>query len=140
MTDSSQIFIDANIFLRFFIFDKTNPKLSNNSKKIFKRIEENKVEVYTNVLIIAEIVYVLEKYYSLSKADVAEKIHAVLSYDGVKIDHKDFMISALFLHSEKNIDFEDAYSYFDMLNHGIEKIFSFDKKHFSRLKGVNIAV
>ena len=63
-------FIDTNIFLRFLVFDEINPKLSRKSQKIIQKIIDGNLTVFTNVLIVVEVVYVLEKYYKHSKKDV----------------------------------------------------------------------
>ena len=39
---------------------------------------------------------------------------------------------------EKNVDFEDAYTYFDMLNSQILKIITFDEEHFKRFDDIEI--
>ena len=131
-------FIDANIFLRFLVFDEINPHLSQKSRKIIQKIVDSKLTVFTNVLIMAEIVYVLEKYYKYSKQDVAKKLQKLFSLEGIIMGNKEKALASLSLYEQKNIDFEDAYAYLDMLAHDISKVITFDKKHFSRLEGIEI--
>ena len=134
----SNIFIDANIFLRFLVFDEKNPHLSKKSQNIFQKIVDKKITVQTNALIIAEIVYVLEKVYKFTKPEITQKIIPLLSLDHIHILDKEKVIQSLLIYQEKNVDFEDAYSYVDMLEKNIDKIFTFDHKHFSRFEGISI--
>ena len=134
----TEAFIDTNVFLRFLIFDKSNPNMSELARKAFLMLKEGKIILYTNVLIIAETVYVLEKYYELSKNEVREKLIPILVYDNLVIDGKEKVLAALTIFYEKNVDFEDAYTYFDMLNSQILKIITFDEKHFKRFDDVEI--
>ena len=134
----AEAFIDTNVFLRFLIFDKSNPNMSELAKKAFLMLKEGKIMLYTNVLIIAEVVYVLEKYYELSKNEVQQKLIPILVHDNLIIDGKEKILASLTIFYEKNVDFEDSYTYFDMLNSHILKIITFDEKHFKRFDDIEI--
>lgn len=133
-----KVYIDTNVILRYLISDPVNPHLSRKSWKIFKDLSENKIKVYTNFLIISEIVYVLEKFYKISKKDIIQKLILLVSPDNFIIDNKEQLVSALIFYEYKNIDFEDAYTYFEMFSKGVIDIFTFDLKHFSKLEGINV--
>jgi len=134
----SKIFIDTNVFLRFLIVDEKTPQSSIKAKEIFSLLQNRKVLLQTNTLIVAEIVYVLESYYELPKLDIKELLLPILSLPNLIIKDKPIVLAALSLFVEKNIDFEDAYTYFDMLNEEISKIVTFDEKHFSRLENISV--
>ncbi len=134
----SIVYIDTNIFLRFLIFDEINPNLSKKAKSIIKNIRDQKILAKTNVCIVSELVYVLEGYYELAKTDVINKIIPILSLDKLLIDQKALVLSALYVYEDKNVDFEDAYSYVLMKNDLIKEIHTFDKKHFKRFMDINI--
>ena len=51
----TEAFIDTNVFLRFLIFDKSNPNMSELARKAFLMLKEGKIILYTNALIIADI-------------------------------------------------------------------------------------
>jgi predicted nucleic-acid-binding protein len=134
----NRVYIDTNVFLRFLIKDKTNPNLSLKSKAIFTLLKDKKITLQTNVLVVAEIVYVLEKYYELSKDRVRELLLPLLSLSYLLIKDKEAILSALNLFAEKNVDYEDAYTYFDMANEDISDILTFDDKHFKRLDDIKV--
>jgi len=80
----------------------------------------------------------LEKYYELSKNEVQQKLIPILVHDNLIIDGKEKMLASLTIFYEKNVDFEDSYTYFDMLNSHILKIITFDEKHFKRFDDIEI--
>ena len=131
-------FIDTNVFLRFLIPDKTNPILSKQAKEIFSQISSDKIKVIANHLIISEVVYTLESYYKLTKNEISEKLTILFSNDNILIRKKGLILKSLLVFSEKNVDFEDAYTYLKMKENGIENIFTFDQKHFRRFDDINI--
>src|SRR3990172_4393014 len=115
-------FIDTNVFLRFLIPDKTNPILSKQAKEIFSQISSDKIKVIANHLIISEVVYTLESYYKLTKNEISEKLTILFSNDNILIRKKGLILKSLLVFSEKNVDFEDAYTYLKMKENGIENI------------------
>ncbi len=135
---SANIFIDTNVFLRFLIADQTTPLLSKKAQSIFQKIVNQKITVQTNILVVAEIVYVLEKVYELERSEIIEKIIPLLSLEKLEIPDKKQVLQSLSIYLQKNIDFEDAYCYVNMLENGITKIFTFDRKHFARLEEIEI--
>ena len=134
----NRLFIDTNVFLRFLILDDKNPQMSVKARKLFALLEAKKLLLQTNTLVVAEIVYVLEGYYEIPKTQVKELLLPILAIPNLLINDKETILSALNLFAEKNIDFEDAYTYFDMINEGILKIVTFDEKHFKRLEGITV--
>ncbi len=47
--------------------------------------------------------------------------------------HKDLILSALTLYSEKNLDFIDTYNALTLKDKGIEELYSYDK-HYDRVE------
>ena len=127
----------------------TNPDVALTKAKKLKAVEYAswsiywhervfKIPYFRQVQIIAEAVYVLEKYYELSKNEVQQKLIPILVHDNLIIDGKEKMLASLTIFYEKNVDFEDSYTYFDMLNSHILKIITFDEKHFKRFDDIEI--
>lgn len=138
MPRNDYVFIDTNIFLRYLVFDETTNSLSIKAKKIIDNIVDKVILGFTNILVISEISYVLEKYYELDKKDVANKIKALVSCENLVIDEKESILASLYIYNDKNVDFEDAYSYIQMLEKGIRNIYTFDLKHFKRFENIKI--
>ena len=123
-------FLDTNIFIRFLTDDV--PEKADACEKIFKRAVEKKESLFTTDMVIAEIVWVLESFYKLPKNEVQEKVEKILNTPNLICPHKDLILSALILYSEKNIDYIDAYNALILKEKAVEELYSYDK-HYDRI-------
>ena len=104
-------------------------------EELFKKIIKDEEQLFTSELVIAEIIWVLESYYGLSKEDVKEKIEKILNTKNLFCPNKDILYESLALYLLKNIDFIDAYNSLIMKQNNISEIYSYDLD-FDRLDGV----
>jgi predicted nucleic-acid-binding protein len=88
-------------------------------------------------LVIAEIVWTLESYYQIPKAEIQDKVLAILNTPGLDVDGADLLLQAAVWYAEKNTDFIDACNAAWMMKHDVEKAFTFDQKHFNRFEGIS---
>jgi predicted nucleic-acid-binding protein len=112
--------IDANVVLRYLL--KDNQSLFEKSVQI---VENN--EILLTHVIIAEIVYVLEKVYKIPKKEIYKGLTELFSSVSILINDKQLILLALKNYSEHNIDFADAIllSYKRIKNYNV---ITFDKK------------
>ena len=124
-------FIDTNLFIRYF----TNDDLQKADRvdRLLTQAANGKIELVTAEIVLAEVVWVLESYYKLEKARIAEMLKAILSTPGIKVLNGKIVQNALQYYSTKNIDFVDAYIVALMEKHKIAGIYSFNKKHLDRI-------
>jgi predicted nucleic-acid-binding protein len=127
-------FVDTNIFIRFLSDD--DPEKADACEKIFKKAVEEKESIFTTELVIAEIIWVLESFYELEKEEVQDKVEKILNTPNLICPHKDLILSALTLYSEKNIDYIDAYNALILKEKGIEELYSYDKD-YDRIEWLN---
>ena len=127
-------FVDTNIFLRFLVND--DPTKADACEMLFKKAAAGKVSLFTTDMVIAEIVWVLESYYELSKDDVRDKVEKILNTKNLECPNKSLILNALVTYAEKNVDYIDAYNGFILKNAGIVDVYSYDK-HFERLNWLN---
>jgi predicted nucleic-acid-binding protein len=120
-------FLDTNIFIRFLTNDI--PEKADACEKIFKKAVAKEETFFTTDLVIAEIIWVLESFYNLQKDDVQDKVEKILSTPNLICPHKDLILSALSLYTEKNIDYIDAFSALILKNKGIKELYSYDKDY-----------
>ena len=120
-------FLDTNIFIRFLTND--NPGKADACEKIFKKAVKKEETLFTTDMVIAEIVWVLESFYKLPKKEVQDKVEKILNTPNLICPHKDLILSALTLYSEKNIDYIDAYNALIIKDKGIEELYSYDKDY-----------
>ena len=123
-------FLDTNIFIRFLTDDV--PEKVDACEEIFKKAVEKQETLFTTELVIAEIVWVLESFYELPKNEIQNKVEKILNTPNLICPHKDLILSALILYSEKNIDYIDAYNALILKENGIVELYSYDK-HYDRI-------
>lgn len=132
------IFADTNLFLRYLTNDV--PEQASAIEELLRKAIKGEFTLITNSLVIAEIVWTLESYYHLSPEEVQEKILAILNTPGLELIDADLVLQAILWHVEKSVDFIDAYNTAWMMKQDIRKVFTFDRKHFTRFEGLNTAV
>jgi predicted nucleic acid-binding protein len=130
------IFVDTNLFLRYLTNDV--PGQADAVEKLLRQAELGKISLITNSMVIAEIVWTLESYYELEHDDIQNKVLAILNTTGLEISDSDLVLKSIVWYAEKNVDFIDAYNAAWMEQKGIEKIYTFDQKHFARFDDVEV--
>ena len=124
------IFLDTNIFIRYFEQENTNE--SAKSEELFRKIIDGEMICFTNTMVISEIVWVLEKYYSWDKQEVCDNIEYILNTPNIKIRERKILLSAVKTYRELNIDFIDSYNYAYIKASNSSMIYSYDI-HFEKL-------
>ena len=119
------IFLDTNIFLRFFL--KENELVFKDLERLFNEIISGKIVCLSNEIIIAEVIWVLDRFYKWNKEKICENIELILNTPNIRFRERSIIIEAVNLYKDKNISFIDAYNYFFMRANGINKIYSFDR-------------
>jgi predicted nucleic-acid-binding protein len=118
------IFIDTNIFLRYF--EREDELVYRKTERLFTEIVNGNVTGISTSLVIAEVIWVLGKFYSWDKEEICNNIELILKTPNIRFKERSILIEAVNLYREKNINFIDAYNYFFMRANGIDKIYSFD--------------
>ena len=127
-------FADTNLFLRFLTNDL--PRQADQVDSLLRRAANGDVKLVTTSLVIAEIVWTLESYYQIPKAEIQDKVLAILNTAGLTVEGADLLLQAAVMYAEKNVDFIDAFNAAWMLKQEVEKAYTFDQKHFNRFEGI----
>ena len=135
-SEGGPLFVDTNVFLRFLTNDV--PEQAAAVEALFRRAAAGEVRLVTNTMVVAEIVWVLESYYHLPRADVQERAMAVSHVDGLILPELDVVTDALLAYAEANVDFIDAYNACWMRQRGLCGVATFDKKCYSRFEGIAV--
>lgn len=105
-------------------------------ESLFQRASKGKVNLVTTGIVIAEIVWTLESYYRLGKKEIQTMVLGILNTDGLEVIDSDLLLQTIMPYADKNVDFIDAFNAAWMVKNNIDKICTFDQKHFSRFDGI----
>jgi predicted nucleic acid-binding protein len=132
--EPERLFADTNLFLRYLTNDV--PEQAEAFEKLLRRAEAGDVILVANSLVMAEIVWTLESFYELPRADIQRNVLAILNTPGLEIADDEILLQAAMWYVEKNIDFIDAYNAAWMLDRGLTTVCTFDQKHFGRIESI----
>ena len=135
---AKQASADTCFFLRYLTGEPQDQ--AETAEKVLRQAAAGKLELIVPAMVIAEIVWTLEtSVFNLSKKEASEKAIAILNMPGVQVPNTRILEEAAVLHAELNIDFTDAYLACFTRGKGLQDVYTFDKKHFSRIPGLHIA-
>ena len=130
--------VDTCFFLRYLTGEPSDQ--AEVAEKVLRQAMAGKIELIVPEMVIAEIVWTLEtSVFNLSKQEASKKAIAILNMPGVRVPNARILEEAAVLHAELNIDFTDAYLACFAHAKGLEDVYAFDKKHFSRIPWLHIA-
>lgn len=127
-------FVDTNLFIRYLTND--DPAKADKVEKLLDDAAAGKRKLVTTEMVIAEIVWVLESGYSLKNSDIAPLVRGILATPGLEVINATLVARAVELYETVNIDFIDGYIAAVMEQKGITELYSFDRKHISRVKKI----
>jgi len=130
----NRCFVDTNLFIRYLTND--DPILADRVEQLLDDAATGSAQLVTTELVMAESVWVLESSYHLNHAQIAPLIRGILATPGMEVINGDLVGKALVMYELQNIDFVDAYIVALMEKQGIMDIYSYDKKHLSRVKTI----
>lgn len=128
-------FVDTNLFIRYLTND--DPGLADRVELLLDDAAAGEVQLVTTELVMAETVWVLESSYHLNNVQIAPLIRGILATPGLEVINGDLVGKALVMYELQNIDFVDAYIAALMEKQGIKDIYSYDRKHLSRVTTIN---
>jgi predicted nucleic-acid-binding protein len=129
-------FVDTDVFLRFL----TNDDLvkAKRVETLFRQAIKGQIQLITNLLVIAEIVWALESFYHLGKTDIVSKVETFLNTPKLLCSEAEIIVMALALYVQQNMDVIDAFHAYDLQAQGLTKIVTYDYKHFKRVPRLEI--
>lgn len=127
-------FVDTNIFVRYLTADDSAK--ADRVESLLNKAAAGAVKLITSDLVLVELIWVLESAYDLHPEQIAPMIKAILSTPGLAVINGDIVDKALNNYEFKKIDFVDSYIAALMVKSNISDIYSFDRKHLSRIPGL----
>ena len=119
-------FIHPDIILRLL----TKAEGSENSLKLFKRVEAGSEVVLTNEAAVIEVINILASNgFGLSPEEIRGKLTPILTLEGLRLRHKRRIMLALDIWAKhKELDFIDVLVIAYMERDDTKEIYSFNKK------------
>lgn len=133
MSATKPRFVDTNVFLRYLTDDL--PVQADRCAALVRRLRDGAEVVHLSPLAAAEIVWTLERFYKLSRAEVVAKVSPLLKLKGLRMVGKEAFLAALTLYAAKGVSFTDADMAVQMERAGAQGIYSYDQD-FDRLDPV----
>ena len=130
--------IDTNLLVRYLTNDE--PQKAKAVESLLNKASDGELRILIPSIVIAELVWVLESYYRMEAEGIAELAEAILSTPGVEVTDKGIIASALKLYRDNSIDLIDAWIISFAKERDIKTIYTFDKKHYREIEGVETKV
>jgi predicted nucleic-acid-binding protein len=119
------IFIDSNIFLRYF--EKEDELGCRKIERLFTEIINGNITGVSTSLAIAEVVWVLNKFYNWEKEEICNNINLILRTPNIIFKERAILLEAINTYAERNVSFIDAYDYSFMKANNVVEIYSLDR-------------
>lgn len=130
-------YLDADVILRYLTGDPSG--MANSATHLFQQAEKevarNRELLILSEITLAEVVWVLQRFYRFEKTRIAETLLTFMELPGLCVLDKSRFQHALHLYRQYNIGFGDALLGALALAAGPALVYSFDP-HFSRIPGV----
>lgn len=138
MEGSKKVVIDTNLLVRYLIND--DQKKAEAVDDLLDKAVKGKIRIIVPSVVIAELVWILESFYQLKADAILELVEAIINTSGLDVTDKSTVISALRLYKNRNADFIDAWIIEFAKERGIKTIYTFDKKHFRDIEGIEVTI
>jgi predicted nucleic acid-binding protein len=123
--------IDANVILRFFLGDDEKQLLK--AKAFFQKMEFDQEEALLTEIVFAEVVWVLQKVYSIPRKEIAEQFSKLIIYKGLKtVFSKEVFLASLKQYPDSSADIQDLFLA-SLATHTNSMIRTFDKTDFKKM-------
>lgn len=102
-----KLFLDTNIFLRFFLRDNENQY--QDVCRLFAKIEEGRFRTYTSSIVFLELNYVVRNIYKLPIYEILDYMDAVRKMRGMTVIDKTNTDKAINLYKKYQIKLGDCF-------------------------------
>jgi predicted nucleic acid-binding protein len=114
-------FVDTNILVRHLTGDP--PEQAARAGRFLATADE----LLLADLVVAEVVYVLESFYEVPRARVAELVRAIIAFPAIVVLDAAMLLRALEVYETARLDFAEAYLVAQAERSGVGAVASFDK-------------
>ncbi len=133
-----RVVIDTNLLVRYLTGN--DPRKAKAVDNLLSKAEMGELKILVPSIVIAELVWVLESFYQMHSTEIAKLIEAVLNTPGIEVTEKSIIATTLKLYRTKDIDLIDAWIIEFAKDRGIKTIYTFDRKHFMDIDGIETRI
>jgi predicted nucleic acid-binding protein len=99
------VFIDTNVIVRHLTGDP--PDLAVRATRFLADAGPHELRLAD--LVLAEVVYVLESFYRVPRAQLAEYSRAIVAFPAIRVQDPAMLLRAIEVYEKDRLDFADAY-------------------------------
>jgi len=125
------VFVDANVFLRFFTKDDTGQHA--RAEMLFRAAAEGRTPLISGPPVLFEIAWTLRAAYGQSRSGVLDVLEAILVLSGLDLTDAAVCAEAVRLARQSGVDFPDAYMAALAHASGAEEVATFNLADFRKL-------
>jgi predicted nucleic acid-binding protein len=129
------VFVDANVFLRFFTADDMVQQ--RRAADLLHKAASGKVALVTGPPVLFEIAWVLRSAYRLGRENVLDVLDAIVATPGLTLLDSKLVEDAVGVARNSSQEFADAYAFASARKVGADAIATFNRKHFEPM-GANL--
>ncbi len=136
MDKIKKIVIDTNLLIRYLVNDDI--RKAQIVDTLLKKAGKGDIHILMPSIVAAELVWVLESFYHMEPAEIADLVDAILNTPGLTVSDDSMVRSALKRYRTKGVDLVDAWIAAFSQEKGAHEIHTFDKKHFKGIDGIAV--
>jgi predicted nucleic acid-binding protein len=125
------VFIDANVFLRFFTTDDKGQHVK--AAGLLRRAAAGKVALVTGPPVLFEVVWTLRSAYGIPREKVLDVLSRMCGLPGLRMTDGNLVEEAISVCRATGQEFADAYIVASARRAGAEGIATFNRKHFEKM-------
>ena len=125
------IFVDANVFLRFFTKDDRGQ--ASQAERLFRRADEGAIALVTGPPVLFEVAWTLRSAYKRSPPEVLDVLSRIAGFPGLRLLDGALVETAIALARASGQEFADAYLLALAHENGADAVATFNRKHFETM-------
>lgn len=123
-----RVFVDTNVFLRFFTRDDTGQHA--HAAALFRAADSGKITLRTGPPVLFELAWTLRSAYRVARPATFEVIEAILAMAALELTDRSLVEKALARARAGKAEFADAYIAVSAIAAGCSSIATFNRKDF----------
>ena len=136
MDKARQIVIDTNLLIRYLVND--DARTAEVVDALLRKAGIGEVHILIPAVVVAELVWVLESFYKMETAEIADLVDSILNTPGLTVSDSAIVRSAMKRYRIERVDLIDAWIAAFARKKEVDEIQTFDKKHFKNIVGVAV--